>query len=312
MAKQQTSYATNAANNLINQAQGITQPIISGLESRYTMDQSTADMLGNSLMGTYGQQLTTGGYDPTQLGILRGNTSNLASTGGYDPTQLAALQGQIDTARGGYGKMAETGGFSPTDISNYLNTATAGVRGSYDVLQAQAARAGAAGGGSGAAAISQMARQGANAASAADVAAQSSLTQQINANKLAGLGGETALAGLSGQLQGQVAGAKAAGVGQQIGLETGVAGGAQGAAGGLLNMFSQITGKSTADITQTLQAMGLDFSTQEGAIQALTTLSKNPSVLSQVLQDLSTVGGMALGGYLGGLAKRPAAPTTTV
>jgi hypothetical protein len=91
MAKGQTQQATNASNSLINKAGTETQPIVSGLESRYPMDQGTADLYGSTAAGAYGEDLTTGGYDPGQLPALRANTANLAATGGYDPGQLSDI-----------------------------------------------------------------------------------------------------------------------------------------------------------------------------------------------------------------------------
>jgi len=97
-------------------------------------------------------------------------------------------------ASAGYGDFAKTGGFSDADKTSYLNRATSGVHNTFDVLKNQAALAGRrTGGGSAPAAIAQIARQGGQAQAEALDNAQVGLHSQINANKLAGIGGQAGL-----------------------------------------------------------------------------------------------------------------------
>lgn len=113
-------------------------------------------------------------------------------------------QTSLDAAQGGYGAMADTGGFTDAQKDQYLAQATSGVTNTYDVLKQQAALSGLrTGGTSTGAAISQMARQGAQAQAGALQQGQVNLNQQINANKLAGLGGEAGVG--TTQLGGQIA-----------------------------------------------------------------------------------------------------------
>jgi hypothetical protein len=219
MAKSQTSYATNASNNLVNQAQNQTAPIISGLTNLSNLNQATSDIQGGMATTGFGQQQVTGGYDPTQLGTLRSNTANLASTGGYDPTQLSGLQSglqsatstggynpqllnqvvsgtqqgydptSLSTLRGGYSNLANTGGYTPAMQSAYLNQATSGLDTTYNQLEQQSAQSAAKTGTSSGAAISQMARQLGQAQASTTQNATLGLQQQITANELSGLGG---------------------------------------------------------------------------------------------------------------------------
>src|SRR5882724_2831699 len=139
MAKSQTNYATNASNNLMNQAQGLTGPLLSGFQSAINQQTSNEGDIYNSLTGGIANQQATGGYDPSQLGKLQGNygdvfssAGNIASTGGYDPTQLSAINA-------GYGGLA-MGGFTPGQEQDFIRQATSGVKGTYDTLEEQTQR----------------------------------------------------------------------------------------------------------------------------------------------------------------------------
>jgi hypothetical protein len=177
----------------------------------------------------------------------------------------------------------------------------------------------------GQAALEKMARQGGEMVSQADIAAESGLTEQINRNKLSGLSGlsdvEKNVAGLKLQgtgllanvagtqagnvmqgygmqrgLAGDVANARAAGVGQQVGLETGVAGGRRAAAGGLADLFATTGVFAHQDLGQALQAMGLDFSTEQNAVNSLVQLSKNPGKFQTAFGDIVSLISAAGGG----------------
>lgn len=126
-----------------------------------------------------------------QQGNIGGTVSNIQGVGSE---MGGEAQGEFGKASSGYGDMAATGGFTPEQQQQYLAQATSGVANSYDVLKQQAALSGLrTGGTSTGAAISQMARQGAQAQAAAMQQGQVNLNQQINANKLQGLGGEAGL-----------------------------------------------------------------------------------------------------------------------
>jgi hypothetical protein len=355
MAKSQTQAATQSAKDIAAQARKATTPITEGMETQFRADQGPATEQMYSAMGGYGDEMTTGGYDPAVAAGLRSSTGDIATTGGYDPTKLLDLQGRmigtsttggydpallqkivsgagatydptsLATIRGGYTDFAKTGGFAPTDISNYLNTATAGVRGAYDVLGGQAADvASKTGGMGGASALARMARQGASAASEADIAAQAGLTSQINANKMAGLGGlqgtESDVArlaqsgagilgttagtqasnilrsqGQEASLMGDVAGGRRTGVNQQLNLESDIAAGKRAGTQGMANLYGTTGGFAHQDITDALKSMGLDFSTEQAANDSMVKLSQNPGMFQTVLGGITQLAGAASG-----------------
>lgn len=100
----------------------------------------------------------------------------------------------FNTADTGFKKFAETGGFSPSDETKFINRATQGVSGTYDVLENAAKRRRAATGGMGTGGdIAQLARQGTQEQAKATEGAQVDLHTMENQNKLAGLTGESAL-----------------------------------------------------------------------------------------------------------------------
>lgn len=285
MAKSQTNYATNIGKGLANEGLGLEQNIqpeltgyLGGLGGVQGQQQGTLSTLFPALQ----QNLTTGGYDPTQLGILRGEASGLAQTGGYDPTQLAALQS-------GYSDLATTGGFTPTQANQFLQRGTEGTTSTYNILANQLKNQRAATGGLGAGGEeAQMARQLSQAQGENTLNSQVALNQLQTQNKLAGLGGGSTLAG-------QVAGAKQNAFGLQSGLESGVAGGVGQAAGQLGNLYNTQTGQITAMGQQLLSALGLSYNSQAEGGQILAKLSQNPGLFSTILGDLQQLGGAAAG-----------------
>lgn len=286
MAKGQTKQATSTATSLGQQAQAQTAPIISGLQSQgATAQANQANLLGEAESG-YKAQQATGGYDPSMLATLRANTANLASTGGYD----AGVMGDVT---GGYSKLSSTGGFTPEDRAGYLNQATSGVKSTYDILAQQSAQNRAKTGGLGAGGdISQMARQLSQQQASSTLNAQQSLNQQVVQNQLAGLGGLAST-------QGAMAGAKAGGVAQQAGVEGSVASGSNMANAGLASLYNTTTGQVTALGQQVLQGLGLSFATQADALNALTTLSKNPGLFQTFIADETAMAGAAMKGLDG-------------
>jgi len=239
MAKTQTKDATNKSNAIYNQAQNQLAPVISGLQSSQDSTRDWQAGVGASARGAF---------------------QNLQDTGGYDPTQLSKITG-------GFGNFADTGGFDDASKAAYLNQATSGVTGTYDVLAQQAQRNRAATGGYGAGGdISQLARQSSEAQAQATNNAMVGLNTQINQNKLAGLGGLQT-------------------------TEASVAGGKEAGAAGMAGLFNTATNQLTQEGQQLLQAMGLQFGTQAEAIQFLQQLSKNPGVFGNIMQGLGTVAG---------------------
>jgi hypothetical protein len=330
VAKNQTGNATNDSKNLVNQAQGLTAPILSGFEAdRGTAQQNQATELGLAT-GGYQQQQVTGGYNPDQLGTLRANTAGLAANGGYDPNGLSTIRSAAagDAATGGYDPtslgalsnaytdMYNTGGYTPAEGQAYVRQATSGVASTGDILanklQQDKAKTGGLGTGGDA---SQMARQLEQTQSQATLAAETGLKTQENSNKFSALSGGSTLAGnvAAGKTAGvgqqigienNLAAGKSAGVGAQIGLESGVAQGSNQANAGLASLYNTTTGQITALGNQMLQTLGLNFSTQAEAIGALTKLSQNPGAFQTVFSDVVEAGGAAVGAYSGlGLAK---------
>ena len=340
MAKSQTQAATQQAGDLYSNAASIIQPVVSGIGQDKATAQTQAGRTFGEAESGYQQQQTTGGFDPIQLANLRTTLSGMQPTGGYDPTQLANLRGQYGTLQdrlasmapsggydpeqlaktlGGYGAMADTGGFTEQDRQNFLNRATSGSTTTASNLAAAAARNAAATGGYAGSALANIQRQAGQQQADATTAALTSLNQQINANKFAGLGGlgttEAQLAaarqGITGQqagvagqqagLEGGVASGSRDVAGLQSGLESGVAGGVRAANAGLAGLSSQAQTAATAAQQQILQALGLQFGTQAQSTQIMQELSKNPGLFQTLIGDLGTLGGAA-GGVLKGLA----------
>lgn len=182
--------------------------------------------------------------------------------------QQQKLQGQADTtlgtstglekgAEGTYSDFAKTGGFSPTDETAFLNRATRGVSGTYDVLKAAADRRRAAAGGLGTGGEDvALARHAGQDVAEANTNAMAVLKQQENANKLAGAGG---LSGLYGQTN---------------------------------QLYDTQTGAATAQGKQILDALGLKYNTDAEAGRILASMSKNPSALQQTIGDIQSVAGV--------------------
>src|SRR6266404_474768 len=113
MAKAQQNPATNAATALAGQQAGAPTPF---------------DVVSPSIKTATGQQ--------------QQQIQNAGDT-------LNTQKSQIAPAQSTYENFAKTGGFSPTDETTYLNRATQGVSGTYDVLGQAAERQRAAAGGLG-------------------------------------------------------------------------------------------------------------------------------------------------------------------
>lgn len=311
MAKGQTNASTGAANTLINQANTVMPGVVSGLGSDRAIAQGQAGQTFGQALSGYTQQQTTGGFDPTQLANLRTTLSGMLPTGGYDPTQLGNLRTQLASMNqtggmdadqlqktlSGYGTMADTGGFSDADKQRFLNQATSGSTTTASNLAAAASRAAAAGGGTSGAALANIQRGAGQQQADATTGALTSLNQQINANKLSGLGGlagtEAQLAaarqGVTGQqagLEGGVSTGARGVAGMQTGLEQGVASGVQGANQGLAGLYNTATGQVTALGQQVLQGLGLQFGTEAQGASILQALSKNPGLFQTGFQDV--------------------------
>lgn len=268
----------------------------------------------------------TGGYDPEALAGLRAK----ASTGGYDPAQLAKLRtagegfigsGGFDPTNSdkivkGYSEFANTGGFNSASMGDFRRRATSSVPSVYNVLGAEAQRRRSLTGGLGTGGdISQMARQVGQESAKANTNAEAALNEQINQNKLAGLGGlggfETSVAGgrraALGQLsstEGDVAGKSlSAGLGLEgdiaagrRGIESNVASGRLAGAGGLSHLYDTSTGEVSDMGRQVLAHFGLEDASHDQQVQVLTQLANTPGILDNILR----IGTMA-GGVLGGV-----------
>lgn len=183
--------------------------------------------------------------------------------------QFGTAQGTISSTNPTYSSMMANGGFSPSDETTYLNRATQGVKGTYDVLASQAERQRAAAGGMGTGGeIATLARQGTQQQALATENAQADLHQQENANKF------TAAAG-------QVNAGQA---------ETGVGTGLTSLYGQTNQLYNTQTGEITAQGAQVLQALGLKYNTQAEAAQILAGLAAQPGTFNKILQTIGTLG----------------------
>lgn len=285
MAKNQTRYSTNASNTLGNDAQGLTNTLtpevtnyLGGIGGAQGSQQNTL----NTFLPSMTQNLTTGGYDPTQLAGLRASTANFASTGGYDPTQL-------NTINAGYGNLATTGGFTPGQEQDFVRQATEGSADTYKILEDQSQRAKAATGGLGTGGdYAQLARQASQSQAQNTLNAEVGLNNLENSNKLAGLGGLSSTAS-------NVAGNRLAGSGQQLGLESGVAQGSTAANSQFNNLFNTQTNQVTQMGQQLLQSLGISYNSQAEAASILAGLSKNPGAFQTAIGDITQLGGVAAG-----------------
>lgn len=350
MAKGQTSSATSGAKSLIQQAPALTAPVQAGFQSQKDTAQGQRQDVYSSLLPGLQRNISTGGYDPNVLPGLRSQAGTVAATGGYDPTSSSSLQSKLsnygtsssydptalsglrdtsqqfitsggydpaarNTIEQGYSDFAGTGGFTEDQKNQFLNRATSGVSSTYDILGNQAAQSRAKTGGLGTGGdFSQLARQLGQAQGEATLGAQTSLTDQINRNKLAGLGGLSAeqadlagkrqgsLAGLRSTeadvaasklagaaqergLQGDIAGGIRSGTGIQQGLEGDVASGSRASLSGLGNLYNEQTGEISSLGNQILQSLGLNFSTQAEGLSILQNLSKNPGLFQTGFGD---------------------------
>lgn len=166
--------------------------------------------------------------------------------------------------------MADTGGFSDADKTAYLNRATEASTQAGNAYSDQAKLAASkTGQGNPGAVLSRIARQAGQNASEATNNAEAGLNTQINQNKLAG----------AGQL---------ANVGQ-----------AQTSAGNAqTNIGNTQASMSNQSAQQQLQALGLQFNSEEEAQQALDSLSHNPGVFDN-LMSIGKLGVGAVGAYAG-------------
>jgi hypothetical protein len=337
MANSATGNAANAAKNLLNQAQGFAGPtssLYTGFQgSLGTAQGNQANELSGAMSGIQNLQglsatggftpsqvntLATGGYSPSQQNTLSSGgyspaQQNILSSGGFNPSQQNTLNtggydtDQLKQLNAGYSNLAQTGGFTPQQSQQFIQQATEGTGATYGALEQQAKQAGIATGGLGTAGgLSQMARQLGQVQGQNTLNAEVGLNQLQTSNKLAGLGGESSLAG-------QVAGNKLTGAEAQAGN---ILSGAQGQASNVLqgtenqagnilqgaetqagntlqgteaanNQLSQLYNTTTGQVTQlgnqVLQTLGLDFETQEQAANILAKVSQNPSMFQSLL-----------------------------
>lgn len=295
MANSATGNAANSAKNLLNQAQGFAGPT-SGLYTGFqgslgTAQGNQANQLSGALSGISNLQniSKTGGYDSNQLNTLNQQTAGLTASGGYNPSQLRQIEG-------GYSQLAQNGGYTPQQAQQFVQQATEGTTATGQALEDQAKRNAVATGGLGTGgAQTQLSRQLGQAQGQNTLNAQVALNQSQTANKLAGLGGE-------GSLASQQAGNRLAAQDQQLGLASDVAGntlqGNEAANQNLSQLYNTTTGQVTQLGNQLLQALGLDFNTQEQAGDLLAKISQNPSMFQSII---GTVGG-AVGGAAGAIA----------
>lgn len=323
--KGNTQAASSAAKSLINQANQQMPPVIAGIQGlQNTAVQRAGQTFGEALAG-FEQQQQTGGYNQEQLASMRNTLASMQPTGGVDPNQLSNIRGQYSNVQnelsgylpsggydptqlaqtlGGYGAFADTGGFTPQQQQQYLNQATRGVATTAENLANAARRSAAATGSSPEAAIAAI--QGEAGAQQADAtnAALVGLNQQINANKLAGLGGLGTVEGQLAAARAGIMGQQAGVTGQQAGLETGVAGLRQGVSGlqqgleggvaqgvqaanrGIQGLYDTTTGQVTSLGNQVLAGLGLQYGTQAQGAQILQELSKNPGLFQTGFGDV--------------------------
>lgn len=349
MGKSQTQQATQKANDLGNQAKNEMSAFQADQGKDLDLARQRRDESYNNAVTGLKSQSETGGYDAGRLATIRGNADNLAKTGGYDMSQVDGLRtrmsngaggmdpnalaqlrqrgnaymddggydmGQLGKVRSGYEGFMENGGFDDAAKTNYLNRATSGVTNTYNTLQQQQAQARAKTGGLGSGgSAAMMARQLGQAQADSTNQAQMQLNQQINANKLSGIGGlqktEADFAGARGNAFGQVAGMEqnvaagnrssneqlaklegdlASGIrsgGQlQAGIEGDVANGRNQATQGMIGMFTNGAGQVSDIGDKLLKAAGMSYTTQAEAMNALTQLSKNPGLFQTAMNNI--------------------------
>lgn len=307
------------------QTGGYDPGILEGLRSRTGEVSKTGGYDPDRVAGLrdkFSKVSETGGYDSGELDFLRGKGKEFTGTSGaYDPEVLAKITG-------GYTDFSETGGYSPESRAAFMRNATSGVGDIYKVLQGEAERkrsltGGLGGGGD----ISQMARQLSQQQAKAATGAQVDLDTMIARNRLAGLGGlsasgsdvagqrQAALGGL-GALESDVAQGKRVGTsaeagfegdvargvregtGQQLGLEEGVARGSLTGTAGMGSLYNAASGNITDLGNQMLASLGLNFKTQQEAVDALQRLSQNPGLFDNIMKSIQ-VGSGAIAGAMG-------------
>lgn len=188
--------------------------------------------------------------------VVSNATAQQQKLQGQADTTLGTSQGLEQGAAGTYSDFAKTGGFSPTDETAFLNRATRGVSGTYDVLKAAADRRRAAAGGLGTGGEDvALARHAGQDVAEANTNAMAALKQQENANKLAGAGG---LSGLYGQTN---------------------------------QLYDTQTGAANAAGKQVLDALGLKYQTDAEAGNILQKLSQNPGTFDNILRIANTASG---------------------
>lgn len=227
MAKSQTRQATQMSRDIYNKAPSTFSPITESL----------------------GGESVSGGTGPSVGAEAKAGFEKISDTGGYDPTQLAKISG-------GYENLYETGGMSPEERADFINAATSGVRGTYDVLEAQEQRKRAATGqGVGGGEYAELARESTAAQAEAGLKARTQLQQVIAANQQAGLAG-------LGATEASVAAGRRAGVAGEAGLNQ-----------------------------QLLSAIGLQVGSEEEATSIMAGLSKTPGLFGNILAAIQSISG---------------------
>jgi len=325
-SQSQTSNWINSLLGLMSTPQGVQQstagPAVNAFLTQLQTggyDPAALATLRANLANLY----PTGGVDPTQLSNVQGNLQNTYNTatgftgpsGSMDPSLLASITG-------GYQNLANTGGMTPEQQQNYLRVSTSGVLAIYDALARQAqlekSRTGGLGTGGD---ISQLARQLSQDQTAAASGAENTLAQNLLAGKVAGLGGLSTTgattgserlqaaglggttAGTQGNLATNVANLIQGGAGLQSGLESGVATGSRAAAAGLGSLYDASTGQISDLGNQVLSALGLNFTNQNDALNALVAIAtaSPQGPLSNIIGFMTAAG--QLGQGIGGAAE---------
>jgi len=162
-------------------------------------------------------------WNQAKTNISQANSETLpveAAAGANAAANESAAQGNLNTAAGNASTMATTGGFTPQQQTNYLDQATSQARQDANVEENQAQLAAAkTGQGNPQAAISRIARQANQQQGNALQGAQTSLNQQINANKNTGNAQLTGVGSAQGNMANQSAMQQAAAMGLQFNTE---------------------------------------------------------------------------------------------
>jgi hypothetical protein len=209
-----------------------------------------------------------------QSGANSQNSYNYAqqSLGAAGNTVQQQAQPTLQAAGAADQNMVNTGGYTPGQESNYINRATSAATAAGNVAEGQSQLAAAkTGQGNPQAAISRIARQMGQNASSGAVNAEAGLNEQENANKLSG----------ANQL---------AGVGS-----------AQNATAQTQNSIgSTEANTSNQSAMQQMAAMGLQYNTEDEALQALTQMSNNAGPYNNILAGIGLAEGKPSSGATGG------------